>query len=146
VIPATFMNTPWVDAAAPELAAAEPYRALHPAFGTVIATAADLAELIFALQATAVASAHFMASIDGKTVNNVMFAADEIEMQMPNADQEISVCSLLMRTHYKGELSRTERIALIPFVPFEQFDFNLSAANTRRALRNSIDAARRIQL
>lgn len=146
MIPATLISTPWVDAAAPDLAVDQPYRALHPAFGTVIATAADLAELIFALQAMAVNSAHFMASIDGKTVNNIMFAADEIEMQLPNADQPVGLCSLLMRTHYAGLLSRTDRIALFPFVPFDQFDRNLTAANTRRSLRNSMDAARRIQL
>lgn len=146
MIPATLISTPWVDEVAPDLAVDQPYRALHPAFGTVIATAADLAELIFALQAMAVNSAHFMASIDGKRVNNVLFAADEIEMKLPNADQPVGLCSLLMRTHYKGELSRTDRVALFPFVPFEQFDFNLSAANTRRSLRVSIDAGRRIQL
>lgn len=146
MIPAVLITSDWVDAAAPDLAEANPYRALHPAYLTVIGVAADLSELIFALQATAVRSAQLMAAIDGKTLNRIDFAPDEIELTVQGADQPVGLCTLLMRSHFKGEVSRTERIALFPFVPFGQFDMNLSSANVRRSLQLSGDAARRIQL
>lgn len=146
MIPATLITSPWLDELSPDLAVSRPYRALHPAFGTVIGVAEDLSELIYALQAMAVHSAYLMADVDGKTINRVAFAPDEIEMQLPSADQPVGLCSLLMQIHFKGLLSRVDRIALFPFVPFEQFDFNLSAASTRRSLQISGEAARRIQL
>lgn len=143
---ATLIDSPWVDAAAPDLAEAQPYRAVHSSFMTVIATSADLTELIFALQAVAVHAAHMMAGVDGRKINNIAFAPGEIEMAIPGADQPVGMCELLMRLHFKGELSRTERVALFPFVPWDQFTFALQAAGTRRALQLAGEGARRIQL
>lgn len=142
----TPINGPWVDAAAPDLAAEQPFCAVHPTFMTVIARADDLTELVFLLQDLAHHGAEVLTAADGKTLNGVAFAPAELEMTFPNADQPVTVCELLMRVHRKGELSRVEHLALFPFVTWEQFTFALSAAGTRRSLQHSQLAARRLQL
>lgn len=143
---ALFLDSPWLDAVAPDLAVTRPYRALQPTFLTVLALGDDLTDMILDLQAVAWRSAETFAAADRKTLKGVAFGAEELTMTLAEADQPIVLCALMMRTSTKGEISRTDTIALFPFVDFDVFAQAIDLADARRRMQTASQAARRIRL
>jgi len=141
-----FLSSPWLDEVAPDVVLQRPYRALDPVFLTVIAVGDDLVDLILDLQAVSWRSAETMAQADGHICKQVAFGAEELTLTVPEADQPIGLCALLMRQSLKGQLARTATIALLPFVDFDVFSHAIGTADARRRLDVSTQAGRRLRL